>query len=275
MEIKDIIIPYKQSNSVTNLYAIGDIHAGTIHCVEDKVKAEIQKIAKDKNALWIGMGDYGEFITPKDKRFDPNLKSIASWVEPDNVAECQTKWIVELFKPIKNKCIGLLYGNHEDSMRVYNHDNVQKNICERLGVDNLGFSCFVRLFFRRENSSESHIIKGAFTHGAGWAITKGAKLNTLRRFMDFNEAHFYAYAHMHDIITDFRPYMTVSPSPFEQAKIKNVESVGAVTGSWFRTYTRGIVASYGERKVYPPTVIGCAKFIIDASTGEIDVVKSR
>jgi len=158
---------------------------------------------------------------------------------------------------------------------VYNHDNVQKNICDRLGVDNLGFSCFLRLFFRRENSNETHIVKGALTHGATGAITKGAKLNVLRRFMDSHDAHFYAYAHMHDIIIDSKPYMTVSPSPFGQAKIKDYESVGAVTGSWFKTYTQGIVASYGEKKCYPATVIGCVVFTINGHTGEIDVQRSK
>lgn len=275
MQIKDFEIIYKQSNSTFKLYCIGDIHAGTIHCVEDRIKAKVNEIAKERNAYWIGMGDYAEFITPRDKRFDPDQKSIAEWVETDNIARCQTDWVVNLFKPIQKKCIGLLYGNHEDSMRIFNHDNVQKNICGDLGVDNLGYTCFVRLFFRRENSAETHIIPCAFTHGYGWAITKGTKLNTLRRFMDAFDARIYGYAHMHDIITDSKPYITLTPQPFGQAKIKEIESIGAVTGSWFRTYTKGIFASYGERKVYPPTVLGCASFTIDAATGAIDVHRSK
>ena len=164
MQTKDIVIPYKNSDSIFYLYCLGDIHAGTIHCVEDHIKRKVEEIKSKKNAYWIGMGDYAEFITPKDKRFDPNLKSIAEWVEPDNIAHCQVQWLTKLFQPIGKKCLGLLYGNHENSIRIYNHDNVIKNLCENLGVDNLGFSCFLRLFFRRENSTESHIVKGAFTH---------------------------------------------------------------------------------------------------------------
>lgn len=278
MEIKDVIVPFKQSNSIFKLFCFGDIHAGTIHCVEDRVKAKVNEIAKERNAYWIGMGDYGEFITPRDKRFDPNQKSIAEWVEPDNVAECQTKWIVDLFKPIKNKCVGLLYGNHEDSMRIYNHDNVHKNICDRLGVDNLGFSTFVRFFFRRENSNESHIISGVFTHGSGWAVTPGTKMNTLLRFMNSfggRNVLMYGYAHVHDIIATPKAYMTVSDAQYDQAKIKEQTEWGATTGSWFRTYTRGVIASYGEKKVYPPTAIGCAKFVINAMTGEVEAMRSK
>ena len=275
MQTKDIIIPYKKADSEFKLFCVGDIHAGTIHCVENDIKAKVSEIAKTKNVYWIGMGDYGEFITPKDKRFDPSQKSITEWVEPDNIAHCQTEWVCKLFQPIYKKCIGLLYGNHEESIRVFNHDNVQKNICGELGVDNLGFSSFVRLFFRRENSNESHIIKGAFTHGRSSAVTKGAKMIALERFMNSFDAHIYGYAHVHDYMPNPKSFQTLADRPFGQSKIKAEESMGVITGSWFRTYTQGIIASYGEQKVYPPTEICCAMFTINPNTGEIDVHRSK
>ena len=216
------------------------------------------------------MGDYAEFITPKDKRFDPNLKSIADWVEPDNIAHCQVEWLSKLFAPIKKKCLGLLYGNHENVIRVFNHNNVQKNLCDTLRVTNLGYSCFLRLFFRRENSNESHLIKGAFTHGASGAITEGAKLMALMRWMKSMEADIYGYAHIHDYIPKSYSQITIS----SQGKIKSRVSIGAITGSWFRTYTKGIIASYGEQRCYPPTEICCAKFIINPNTNSLDVQRS-
>jgi len=270
LETKDIQIPYKRADSTFSLFCLGDIHAGTIHCVESHIKRKVDEIKNKKNAYWIGMGDYAEWITPKDKRFDPNLKSIAEWVEPDNIAHCQTEWLTKLFEPIKKKCVGLLYGNHENSIRIYNHDNVIKNLCENLGVDNLGYSCFLRLFFRRENSNESHLVKGAFTHGSSGAITEGAKLMALMRFMKSFEADIYGYGHIHDYIPKSLSRMTISP----QGKIKSTVSIGSTTGSWFRTYTQGAVASYGEQKVYPPTEICCAVFTINPNTGFVDVQRS-
>lgn len=269
METKDFIIPYKRSDAVFSLYCLGDIHAGTVHCVEEHIKRKVDEIKLAKNAYWIGMGDYAEFITPKDKRFDPSLKSIVSWVEPDNIAHCQTDWLITLFKPIQKKCIGLLYGNHENSIRVFNHDNVHKNLCEELQVTNLGFSCFLRLLFRRDGSSESHQIVGAFTHGASNAITEGYKLTVLTRWMKQNEADIYGYGHVHDYIPKSISRMTSVGN-----KIKSKVTIGATTGSWFRTYTKGIIASYGELKTYPPTEICCAKFVINPNTGYVDVQRS-
>jgi hypothetical protein len=269
--VKNITIPYKISNSSFKLFCLGDIHAGTIHCVEDHVRKKIDEIKNTKNALWIGMGDYAEWITPKDKRFDPNLKSIAEWVEPDNVAHCQTEWLTKLFEPIKNKCVGLLYGNHENSIRVYNHDNVIKNLCDNLGVDNLGYSCFLRLFFKRENSKEVHLVKGAFTHGSSGAITEGAKLMALMRFMKSFDADIYGYAHIHDYIPKSYTRLKVS----DTGRIKNSAAIGCTTGAWFRTYTDGNIASYGEQKVYPPNELGCAMFVLNPNTGINDVQFSR
>uniref|UniRef100_A0A6M3J859 Calcineurin-like phosphoesterase n=1 Tax=viral metagenome TaxID=1070528 RepID=A0A6M3J859_9ZZZZ len=274
MNTKDIDIPYKNSSSEFRLYALGDIHAGTIHCVEEYIQRKVREIKEDRNTYWIGMGDYAEWITPKDKRFDPAQKVIADWVEPDNIAETQTKWLVNLLSPIKNKCVGLLYGNHEDSIRMYNHDNVQKNLCERLGVDNLGYSCFLRLFFHRDNSKETHLVKGAFTHGASGAVTEGAKLMALMRFMKAFESDIYGYAHVHDYIPKALSRMTIPDSSRVGCDIQSKVTIGCTTGSWFRTYTQGVIASYGERKAYPPTEICCAKYIINPNTGELDVHKS-
>lgn len=272
MEIKDIIIPFTRSKSTFHLYALGDIHAGTIHCVEHDVKRKVKEIAKDEMALWIGMGDYAEWITPRDKRFDPDQKSIADWVESDNIAHTQEKWLVELFAPIKDKCLGLLYGNHENNIRVFNHNNVHKNICEKLGVTNLGFSCFLRLIFRR-GKTHGHLVTGAFIHGSSCAVTEGAKLMALMRWMKSCQADLYGYAHLHDYIPKSLSRLEVRDSA-EGPKIKGYVAVGATTGAWFKTYTQGIIASYGEQKAYPPTEICCAMYTINPNTGLLDVNKS-
>lgn len=274
MEVKDITINYRRSNAETKLYLFGDQHLGTIHCVEHEIKRKVTEIKESKNTYWLGMGDYAEFITPKDKRFDPGLKSIADWVEPDNLGHCQTKRLTELFAPIKNKCIGLLFGNHENSIRIFNHENVQQNLCDALGVDNLGFSCFIRFHFHRDNSDERHLITGAFTHGSSGAITEGAKLMALMRWMKSMDADIYGYAHLHDYLEKSLTRMTVVDKNGEGGRIKSKTSSGVTTGSWFRTYTQGIQASYAETKVYPPCEICAAMFTINPNTGEIRTNKS-
>jgi hypothetical protein len=268
MEVIEIVIPYKISQGDFHLYDLSDLHVGTIHCAEEKIRHKVQDIKNDKNAMWIGGGDYGDFITPKDKRW--NHGQISDWVKQHDIGESVRNYLVELLDPIKDKCIGLLYGNHEASYSKQNDNDVHQHICKDMGVPNLGYSCFAQLKFQRENSAERHTITGAFTHGTGNAITEGAKVNNLMRFMKAFRADIYGYSHVHDYIPKSltRLYAT------DSGKITNKVSIGATTGCWFRTYTQGPNSSYGEEKVYPPTEMCCAMFIINPTTGFLDVSRS-
>jgi hypothetical protein len=250
------------------LYALGDIHAGTIHCVEDHVRRKVQEIAEDKYAMFIGMGDYAEFITPSDPRFDSG--GIADWVKPDDLGHSQEQRVIDMLSPIKDKCVGLLYGNHEAKIHKHSHQNVHQHICDAMGVPNLGFSCWVHFHFQRENSAERHLIKGCFTHGKTGAITEGAKLNALVRWMKQNNANIYGFGHVHDWI----PKSLTRLGTDDRGKIDNDVAIGATTGSWFRTYTQGINASYGEENCYPPNELCCAMFTINPNTNFIDVGRS-
>jgi len=119
---------------------------------------------------------------------------LAPWMDdPDNIARLQEEKYCQIYRPIAKKCIGLVSGNHEDSIKKHSHINVHKNICDALSVPNLGSSAFIRLRFERENTGHRQNFDIYVAHGAGWAITKGAKLNRLERVMDNFEADIYCF----------------------------------------------------------------------------------
>ena len=264
MEVKQIEIPYKYSEPI-HLYTWSCFHGGTLHCSEKKIKAKIQEVKNDPYGWWIDLGDKGEFITPSDPRWDAG--GICDWVHQDNIAEDQAEWYMDMVSPIQKQCLGLLEGNHEDAIRIHSHVDVHKNICKRLNVADLGNTCFLILSFKRKNSTESHEMQAVFSHGAGWAITKGSKMNRLERFMNtYPRARICGIGHMHDLITLVLPYLDV-----ENGNIVDRERVGAVVGCYFTTYSQGIRASYGEKKDYPPTQVGSPRFSIRPSHNEVRV----
>lgn len=267
MQVIERVIPYKRSDYY-RLYLFGDIHIGTIHCAEGEVRKKVAEILEDPFAEWVGMGDYSECITPSDKRWDPNNEVIPEWVEKDNISTCLQKRVVELLEPIKHKCVGLLYGNHENSIRQRNHDNIHKNICDELGVKDLGYSCFVHFKFRRRSSKEAHLVKGMFTHGTGSARTEGGRINYLVRTMSSFDANIYGYGHTHGM----QLYSPDTLGTSDNMVIKAKGKLGALTGCWFRTYTQGNIASYGEIKVYSPTRIGCPVFVLNPDKGTIEAI---
>ena len=268
LEVIERIINYKSRSDIFHVHPLGDIHLGTAHCAEDKIKARVQEIKNDPFALWVGMGDYCEFISAHDPRFDG--KCISNWVDPAEIGESEIDRIVKLFQPIRSKCIGLLMGNHEDAYRKHQDGDPQKQICKRLDLPSLGYSAFVRLVFRRGGESNIHASRsflGVVTHGNGGAITRGAKMTRLERFMDNFNARWYAHGHVHDIITSSKHYMELT----DHNKIVSLEKVGAMTGCWFRGYTQGIAPSYGEIKNYPPTALGAPVFVFDPGENRVSV----
>ncbi len=265
MEVLDVTIPYGRSDEF-KIYPIGDIHCGIKHCDEGLLKSIIKEVQSNKRARIIGMGDYGDFISPKDKRWDG--KCIEEWVDIDDIANSEVDHIVNLFKPVKSQILGFLEGNHENMFRVFSHAHPQKNICKDLDVPNLGATAFIRIHFQR-TLGDSRLIQVVAAHGAGCAITPGSKLQRLQRFMGQYAGSIYLHGHVHDIITHKFPYLDVNNA----GKIVSRNKVGAMTGCYFTTYTQGVAASYGEWKNYPPTSLGCPIITIIPDKDIVDVGK--
>lgn len=254
MEVAKRIISHKRPD-VFHLHPIGDIHAGSIHCAEKKIKAKMQEIASQRNALWIGMGDYADCITSKDKRW--SAYGLADWVKHDDIIDSQRAWLRDLFKPIKGKCLGLLTGNHEETIHDRHEDAIVKHLCADLGVQYLSYHCFVDLLFERQNTGSKRLYQIHAWHGGGGAATDGGKLMRLMRLVNEIYADIYLMGHLHDI---------VSKPPHRlkciNGKIKSVPLVATMTGSWLTAYTQpkegqDIGISYAEKKGYVPNRIGC------------------
>lgn len=213
------------------------------------------------------MGDYCDFITKNDKRYDTS--GLAPWVKKEDVVDSQRKWVVDVLKPIASKCVGLLEGNHCVSIRLAHQDDVYSHICEDLGVTPLGYSCFLDLIFNRKGAQGTTQFRGRLTHGAGCPQTDGAIANRLKKALRDFEADFYATGHHHVIKADSSsPILTVNRSGRIISKIR----CAAVTGCWFKTFEQGQRASYGERFDYSPTPIGCPVFIFEPDKGIVDVM---
>lgn len=255
-----------------HLYAVGDIHLGSSACALGRFHADVQQIVKDPKALWIGMGDYAEYIGYKDKRFDP-----ATVVEELSVKELgqighalQARVISELW-PIRKKCIGLLRGNHEDKYEVINScQHLHAETCTRLGVRYLGYSCFLDLVFvDKTNSKKSNTFRLAAHHGAGAAATTGGKLNRLIKFMHaFPLADLFIMGHIHEPLQHPRPIITANAACTDLVEIVQL---GVASGSYLKTYSLG-EATYGEKKGYVPVALGATRINIDTGTRKLKAV---
>ena len=209
------------------------------------------------------MGDYADCIIKDDKRFD--MGGLAPWVEPDNILRCQSDYLNDLFMPIKEKCIGLLTGNHEEKVHSSYQIDFTRNLAKDLGVPYAGYSCFLMLGFTRAHNSR-RVYKIHAWHGAGASQTEGARIMRLMRLVNDVEAHIYLMGHLHAIAQYTPDRLTCN-----DGKIHSDSLVAVITGSWLKTYNQNSVPSYGERAGYKPSRIGCPVITIKPDIGTFQV----
>jgi predicted phosphodiesterase len=241
----------------------------------------VAEIQSDPFTFWIGGGDYGEFIGFGDaKRFDPDaISERVSVKDLGRLGKKTYEGIRDIFEPIKDKCLGLIVGNHEKQyMRRQQQEDLHGWLCTELGVADLGYSCFMDIVFCRtsrakrpalqtttapENASKSFRIW--CHHGAGAAATKGGKINRLSSFMRNFDADIFFMGHVHD---QMGCRLQVLTSNADCTKLCNREKIGVVSGSYLKTYAQGVI-SYGEQKGYEPTTLGAAHVMIKPDTREV------
>lgn len=280
MEVIDKVIEYSRPDKFY-LYPLGDMHLGAIHCHEKLLMEKVAEIKANKNALWLGMGDYADLITPSDfKRWDGGI--LAPWMKgnEDNIGSTQLRKVDEILSPIWDKCIGLIEGGHETSIRRYNHFDMMKELLIKANGKNTppwdkvpygGVQCFVKLNFKRKNSSESHDYIIHARHGEGSARTSGARaLAVLRLASTFINANIIFMGHLHGQESPDIPERLI----LRNGKIKSFGTIATMTGAWLRAYMQGVPPCYLERWGCPPSKLGCPRIVIEPDKDMLTLEKT-
>ena len=276
MEVIEKVLEYSKPDKFY-LYGLGDIHLGVVHCDEDLLKEKVSEIKSLKNAYWLGMGDYGDCVTPSDfKRWDGKI--LAPWMRgnEDNIGATQNERVDEILSPIWNKCLGIIEGNHDEAIRKYNHYDFIKELLKKANkkavVPYAGVSCFVVLHFHRKNSTERHDYIIHARHGEGGARTSGARaLAVLRLSQSMVNAHITLMGHLHGQESPDIPERLVCKS----GKIKDFQTIATMTGAWLKGYMQGVPPIYFERWGSPPSTLGCPRIVIEPDKNRMTLEKVR
>ncbi|HUT44006.1 MAG TPA: metallophosphoesterase [Desulfobacterales bacterium] len=260
-------IQYPSRASMFKIWNLADLHIGAKACALEWIKKDIKEIRDDPYSFWIGGGDYAEYIGKGDKRFD--CDAVADFITVSDLGRLGKVLITQvrdILEPIKHKCLGLLFGNHEKSYQKWQEqEHLHSWLCEELEVLNLGYSAFLDVVFVR-NGKQPKIINTPVRaessqkfrfhvhHGAGFATTPAGKLTRLIRFMTYFDADIFMLGHVHD--QQGRREVQIAAN---QAcdKLITKTKLGVISGSYLKTYKQG-VTTYGEQKGYAPTVLGSA-----------------
>ena len=229
---------------------VSDTHFGTIaHDRETWLRVK-KFILENDRCYWFGLGDYADFIPPKDKRFDARILSPRLRKRTGDIITASIEEVVEEFRPIKNKLLFLISGNHDDKYRKQVGVDIVKLIAERLDIkqDCFPYEALVKIFF---GSKGRFSLRMYASHGFGGGLHKGAKINRAAHVAQNFEADIIVAGHSHD--------MVVAPSAFLRTNSKGtsvVESIRwLVRVSGFRK-SRSPVSDYEEFSGMPPNVTG-------------------
>ncbi len=196
---------YGGNNNTFTFVTLSDLHCGGL--IDEKLlSSAVSYIANNDNVYWFGGGDMIEAINKKDKRFEP--EAIASWVSLKDPIGSEIEYVVEKLRPIREKCLGLIEGNHEFAATQMWERDVHQNICTNLNVTSLGPRATFNLIFRRGNLQKKGGVvtfPGLIAHGSnsGGGGSKGNEEKTLREpleaFDTYSGARIILMGHTHDV----------------------------------------------------------------------------
>ena len=274
MRVIERTIEYHSTTDVVTITPLGDLHLGNAACDERLVKRVVQQIADDPLGYWIGGGDYCDFINRKDWRYRET--ATASWLHGvDDLAKRQIERARDELEPIRDKCLGLVRGNHEgEILKRYERDvysalvdalKPSHNVPIRLGVQG-----FIRLRLTCVSSGDVRYNTQTFViychHGYGGGRLEGGHALALGRvFKTYNcDIALMWHRHKRHVIDQ------VQLQPAKRGdKIKERYQVAAFCGAFLQSYSEDEV--YAEEKQLPPGPLGPPQVVLHPATGKIAV----
>ena len=240
---------------------IGDVHEGNANYQEESFRKAVKLIQNEADG-WIGGGDYVEAINHLDPRFSPKgIHKKYHLSDLDNLPYRQCEYLLDNLYPIKDKCLGLLSGNHEDSLKRHSTFDVVEHLCRELGADNLDQKVWMSLNFRYNDSkSIPYKIVGAHGSGSHGGKREGAATNTVYDIFRWDQADFHFMQHLHRQAIDRAEY-----NRLEYGTLRREPTYFCVGGCFITKSEEG-TDGYFEQRPGKESSIGVIKLTITPHT---------
>ena len=255
------IIQVKSLDSWIPIMFTGDWHKGARACDKEALDAAL-KWARRRKALVVGMGDYGNFILPGDKRYDPREvdPDFHEYLRSGEYGMKVSEDIIESAKQITN-WLFMLSGNHEEKYDRNNDQQVVKNIAKALKTKYGGYAAAMSLRFVA--GAKRATFKVVASHGFGSATTRAGRVRKMEQFeASIEGADLCVVGHMHDKHTFKIPHVGVNE---DCTALFDSPTRVLCAGSFLKTIGEGF-ATYSEMKGYQTVPIGSPVVWLQPST---------
>ena len=126
MTIKVITKEYSEDVKQLTLYPISDVHLGSMQCMERDFSSHLKMIGEQENAAIILAGDL----------IDNGIKTSKTDIYTELYTPREQKHLmIDYLRPVKDKIICAVRGNHEYRTSREVSIDVMEDICRELGIE--------------------------------------------------------------------------------------------------------------------------------------------
>jgi predicted phosphodiesterase len=245
--MKVIKIDLPRELTSVELHPFADEHIGDEHCDIKRLMQRIEYVKNTPNAYCILNGDIIDNATRTS--IGDTYAQVFSPME-------QLEKAVEIFSPIREKCLCITHGNHEN--RTYKSEGINLSylLANQLGLDDRYTPTSAVLFIRlgayssgmKESNGSGKIRKVCYTgyvlHGSGGGRKEGGKANRLADMASIIDADFYIHSHTH--------LPMVMKQAFHRIDERN-SAVALVDKLFVNTAANLKYGGYGEAQEFKPS----------------------
>ena len=228
-----------------------DLHVGHPNCRVDIIKRGIEW-AKEHDAICIYGGDWIE---------NSNKQSVgAGWVEQIMPPQKQVDFVVDLFKPIKDRFIGGYIGNHEErAYRLTGFDPAMQ-ICEKMEMPYFGTEMFAVISAKDKGGAHGRAYTLYGVHSGSGHKTSGLAMNQVQR--DWSSIHADIKMKSHDHHLSYDTEVTLQFDTSNMVVNERLQHI-VLTGS-----TLSRPNNYATKKPHMPTRLGFMPIMLNMRRGD-------
>src|SRR3990167_11172340 len=189
-------IPFKHYNKdVIKLVPFGDVHRWAPLHAEKIWHKFLGRYRNDKNAYFIGMGDYMDELSRSERKAYINSDYHDSTIQNNN--KFYSERAVNFSKEIafmKERLIGLCEGNHY--VELYESGTTTNLMCRELDTKYLGVKCFIEIILRPDKH-HAHRVVVCCHHGENGGRRASTSTSKLENMAHTHNADIILQGHDH------------------------------------------------------------------------------
>jgi len=195
-----------------------DLQYGHKFCNTTRVQEHIDWILSKPNRFLLFGGDMVDCGTKISKHGSPWEQL---WEPQGALYE-----FCELIAPVAHRVLGYVGGNHERHA-IPSFGDLGQSIASLLRIPYSPGQQLIDIYFGDHRAFRVHL-----WHGGGSAVTAGAKMQMLSRFMERGDSQLYLVGHLHEPMVRFLS----RPLRQKDGRIKLIKVGGAMSGSFLDYY---------------------------------------